>query len=146
MSTDPIHVERRASQRFEFHLPVSIRVTATGREGSGCTQDLSRRGAFFYTDFPLVQGDAVELTLVMPSEITLAKNMRVCCRGKVSRVGKAVAENKSGVAVHIEEYEFLPDVAAVDEASASFARISALHEHKLEEQVAVRPNRTSEQP
>ena len=26
MNTGPIHIERRAAQRFEFHLPVSIRV------------------------------------------------------------------------------------------------------------------------
>jgi|SRR5438105_4401112 len=144
MSTEPLHFERRASQRFEFHLPISIRVPATGQTGTGCSQDLSRRGVFFYTDCPLVHGDAVELTMVMPSEITHTDNMRVCCRGKVARVCKVTAAEKSGVAVYFDNYEVLPDAAVVvDDTSSGFHRISALHEHKLEAQAA-RPSRSSD--
>ena len=84
MSTDQVHLERRASQRFDFQLPVALRLSGTDREGCGFTQDLSGRGAFFYTDFQLAEGDAVELTFVMPSEITLTENMRVRCRGRVT--------------------------------------------------------------
>ena len=51
MSTDQVHFERRASQRFDFQLPVGVRLAGTDREGCGFTQDLSGRGAFFYTDF-----------------------------------------------------------------------------------------------
>ena len=86
MDTDQVHLERRASQRFDFHLPVTVRLAGTDREGCGFTQDLSGRGAFFYTDFQVTEGDEVELTLVMPFEITLSENMRVRCRGKVLRV------------------------------------------------------------
>jgi len=136
MSTDPIRLERRAAQRFAFHLPVSVRLTGADAEGDGFTQDLSARGAMFYTDFPLAEGDAVELTLVMPSEITLAENMRVRCRGRVVRIVRPVAGNRSGVAVHLERYEFLPEAKTVTEVSSSFGRISALHEHLHEEKSA----------
>ena len=51
----------------------------------------------------------MELTLIMPSEITLAENMRVRCRGKVVRVCSPQAGSKCAVAVQLEGYEFLPE-------------------------------------
>ncbi len=122
MTTSQVQIERRSTQRFDFHLPVSVRLTQKPEhEGSGFTQDLSARGALFYTDFPVALGDAVELTLVMPSEITLAENMRVRCRGKVVRVCPPGAASKSAVAVQLEGYEFLPEAASplVDRFSAA---------------------------
>ena len=86
MSTDQVQFERRAAQRFDFHLSVSVRLSGRDREGCGFTQNLCARGALFHTDLPLCEADAIELTLVMPSEITLAENMRVRCRGRVLRV------------------------------------------------------------
>ena len=56
MSSSEVRLERRAAQRFDFQLPLSIRLINGEREGSGLTQDLSARGAFFYTDFVLEQG------------------------------------------------------------------------------------------
>ena len=46
MSTDDLHLERRASQRFDFQLPVGVRLAGTDCEGYGFTQDLSGRGVF----------------------------------------------------------------------------------------------------
>jgi hypothetical protein len=126
MSTGPVHFERRASQRFEFQLPVGVRVSGTDREGCGFTQDLSGRGAFFYTDFQVAEGDAVELTFTMPAEITLTENMRVRCRGRVTRV--LPVEKKYAVAVHIEGYEYLSAAEIAAQASASYPRISQAHD------------------
>ena len=64
-------------------------------------------------------------TLVMPSEITLAENMRVRCRGKVIRV--VPVERRFGVAVQLEGYEFLPTAETVAQVSASFPRVSGVH-------------------
>jgi hypothetical protein len=122
MSTGPVHLERRASQRFDFQLPVAVRLAGTDREGCGFTQDLSGRGAFFYTDFQVGEGDAVELTFVMPSEITLTENMRVRCRGRVTRVLQV--ESKFGVAVHLEGYEYLAAATSGSQASLTFPRVS----------------------
>jgi PilZ domain len=129
MNTDQVHLERRAAQRFDFHLPVSVRLAGCDREGCGFTQNLSARGALLYTEFHLSEGHAVELTLVMPSEITLAENMRVRRRGRVTRVLRPVAGSKLGVAVHLEGYEFLPEAEPATKASESFDRIAALHQH-----------------
>jgi hypothetical protein len=122
MSTDQVRLERRASQRFDFQLPVGVRLTGTDREGCGFTQDLSGRGTFFYTDFQVAEGDAVELTFVMPSEITLTENMRVRCRGRVTRVRPV--ESKFGVAVHLEGYEYLSEAASAAQVAAAFPRVS----------------------
>src|SRR5579864_5264315 len=87
-TTAPVQVERRVGQRFPFLLPVSFRATTTGVEGLGFTQDLSSRGVFFLTGAALQEGDEIELTLTMPSEITLGENMRVRCRGRILRMVK----------------------------------------------------------
>ncbi len=147
MTTPSVAVERRIGQRFPFNLPVLLRDVATTAEGLGFTQDLSSRGAFLITDMAVSEGADIELTLRMPSEITLGANMRVRCRGRILRVVKPTdhgwkpalpeveggdpklaetkaAETKIGVAVCLNGYEYLPET---EDGSADFRRISALH-------------------
>jgi hypothetical protein len=142
MTAPPVGVERRVGQRFAYNLPVSLRDIASANEGLGFTQDLSSRGAFLFTDMALSEGAEVELTLKMPSEITLGENMRVRCRGRVLRIVRPAengwkaaasteieaetksAETKIGVAVCLSGYEYLPEA---EDGSAAFRRISALH-------------------
>jgi hypothetical protein len=148
MTNPPVGVERRIGQRFTFNLPVSLRDVATAAEGLGFTQDLSSRGAFLFTDMALNEGAEIELTLKMPSEITLGENMRVRCRGSVLRIVRAAASaetesrigetkigetkigetkiggTKIGVAVCLKGYEYLPEP---EDSTADFRRISALH-------------------
>ncbi len=153
MTTPPVRVERRVGQRFAFNLPVSLRDVATSAEGLGFTQDVSSRGAFFITDMSLTEGAEIELTLKMPSEITLGESMRVRCRGRVLRVVTPIDSNwkpaaetlphpeesksglagpseikadetKIGVAVCLSGYDYLPET---EDGSADFRRISALH-------------------
>lgn len=143
MTTLPVRVERRVGQRFHYLLPVSIRQCSASSsvESAGFTQDLSSRGVFFFTDAALTEGAEVELTLRMPSEITLGESMRVRCRGRILRVVKPVAsahdsspsvraETKIGVAVRLEGYEYLPEATG---SSARFARVSSLHPQHEEE-------------
>jgi hypothetical protein len=154
MTNPPVGVERRVGQRFAFNLPVCLRNVATASEGLGFTQDLSSRGAFLFTDMALIEGTEIELTLKMPSEITLGENMRVRCRGRVLRIVKPAdkgwksgasaetanklpgiksTENKIGVAVCLNGYEYLPET---EDTSADFRRISALHGPDEEEHPA----------
>ncbi len=135
MSTDQVHFERRASQRFHFQLPIGVRLSGTDREGCGFTQDLSGRGTFFYTDFQVAEGDAVELTFLMPAEITLTENMRVRCRGRVTRVRPV--DSKFGVAVHLEGYEYLSAAESAAHVSASFPRVSGAHDSTQDRKTAV---------
>jgi PilZ domain len=141
MTTPPVGIERRVGQRFPYLLPLSLRQPVTSLEGVGFTQDLSSRGVFFFTNAPLAEGSEIELTLRMPSEITLGESMPVRCRGRVLRVvrpaasasdgsGMAHAETKIGVAVRFECYEYLPESS---ESSAVFPRVSALHPEHADE-------------
>jgi hypothetical protein len=82
---EQIRVERRCGQRFPYQVPVTLRVPGESRSGTGFTQDLSSRGAMLWTDLSLSEGELVEMTLVMPSEIMLADDMNVCCRARVMR-------------------------------------------------------------
>ena len=110
MITSPVRIERRVGQRFSYLLPVSVRQPSRGLEGAGFTQDLSSRGVFFFTDLDLKEGAEIEVTLRMPSEITLGESMPVRCRGRVLRVSPPVqglAEAKIGVAVRLDGYEYL---------------------------------------
>ncbi len=153
MTTPPVGVERRIGQRFDFNLPVSLRDVSSAIEGLGFTQDLSSRGAFFFTDMAMKVGSEVELTLKMPSEITLGENMQVRCRGRVLRIvnpadngwkreAPATArlsevkstETRIGVAVCLNGYEYLPET---EDGSADFRRISALHSPSQTDRPAV---------
>jgi hypothetical protein len=170
MTTPPVAVERRITQRFAFNLPVSLKDVSTSVEGLGFTQDLSSRGVFFFTEMTLTPGALIELTLKMPSEITLGDSMRVRCKGRVSRVVRPLgngsmapqearpsevqsmgeesatthsksAETKIGVAVCLSGYEYL---AEIEDQSPDFRRVSALHgEDQHADEPANAPVRTS---
>jgi hypothetical protein len=134
MNPEQVRVERRGAQRFDFQLPVSIRLLDHPQEGGGFTQDVSARGVFFYTEFPVAEGDRIELTMMMPSEITLTETMRVRCRGRVVRKIQLSGGTQFGVAVLLEGYEYLPEVEPL--ASGTFQRIAALHEHPRDQEAA----------
>jgi PilZ domain-containing protein len=161
MTTSPLRVERRVGQRFSFLLPMSFCDVASGMPGVGFTQDLSSRGVFFFTETALQEGAEIELTLVMPSEITLGESMHVRCRGHILRVVRRsdqglaqssvpavsasatntsetqISESKIAVAVRLEGYEYLDPA----EPSATFQRVSALHTHPHDNQTpAYRPS------
>lgn len=157
MDSSPVRVERRAGQRFPYLLPVSLREISSGNEVLGFTQDVSSRGVFIFVDKPLQAGAAIEVTLNMPSEITLGESMRVRCRGHILRVepaghisthlplqsafqtASAAAQpgSKIGVAIRLETYEYLTEPA---EQPASFQRVSAMHSRPEEDRpVPVQP-------
>jgi hypothetical protein len=122
MSADPNRlehcVERRGAQRFEVHLPLAVHFE--GRTVPGFTQNLSGRGIFFYAETALPQGAVVELTFTMPSEITLAESMPVRCRGRVLRASATSAGQRTGIAVQLDSYQYLPS----DEPISQFVRVS----------------------
>jgi hypothetical protein len=154
MTTLPVRLERRVGQRFSFLLPLSFRDVASGMPGLGFTQDVSSRGVFFFTDTAVREGAEIELTLVMPSEITLGESMHVRCRGHILRVVRRsdqglaqssvppisaseaknpttqIPESKIAVAVRLEGYEYLDPA----DPSAAFQRVSALHTHPHDNQ------------
>ncbi len=90
--------ERRTKPRCRIQFPVII----SGRDtGEGITRDMNLDGVYFYTDSPLVIGQAVEFKMLMPLQGgTIA---RALCNGTVLRIesaNRAVVQTH-GVAVHM---------------------------------------------
>jgi hypothetical protein len=121
MSTEPVQLERRVGQRFEFNLPISIEFE--GRTVSGCCQNLSTRGVFLYSQANLPEGAALQLVFTMPSEITLGESMRVRCGGRVLRSSSGNGAQGNGLAVQLDSYQYL-DLSAA-EPSAELTRVSS---------------------
>lgn len=121
MSTDPVRFERRSGQRFQLHLPLTIHLD--GKAVPGFTQDVSARGVFLYTEAQLAEGAVVELTFTMPSEITLAESMRVRARGRVLRAAPSQAGPRTGIAVQLDSYQYLPSLEGAP--SAELGRVTA---------------------
>ncbi|MFZ0958309.1 MAG: PilZ domain-containing protein [Candidatus Sulfotelmatobacter sp.] len=162
MNPSPVRVERRAGQRFPFLLPVFVRDVSSGVEARGFTQDISSRGVFFFTDAAFAEGAQIELTLNMPSEITLGDDMRVRCRGSVLRVALptdlshtdtsqpvpsqhesqhdpsqpsatlGTPRAETKIGVAVRLHGYEYLPESADSSSSSFQRVSALHERRHE--------------
>jgi PilZ domain len=122
MSTEANRLERRAAQRFEVNLPVSVHVD--GRTVPGFAQNLSARGIFLYAEADLPEGAMVELTFMMPSEIALSETMPVRGRGRVLRCVTAKGSRRNGIAVQLESYEYLPEKQPI----LQFVRVSTAND------------------
>ncbi len=120
-SAEQNRIERRSGHRFEqYQVPVLLRNT-DGVVGNGFALNLSSRGALVRTDFVLTEGQPIEITLAMPSEITMSsEGMSVRCRAKVLRLHEGVDHGKGAAALRIEHYEFLPrEMSPVDARSSA---------------------------
>lgn len=94
---------------------------AEEQAAAGKTRDISYRGLYFTADREFAAGTAIQFVLTLPKEITTTDDVRVQCVGRVVRVEKiergkfdrgAGAGSWVGVAAVIEQYDFLPPVAA----------------------------------
>lgn len=102
--------ERRSRERIPVQIPVTITATETNLPARGQTRDLSSNGIFFYTDFPIRQGNNVEMVLILPPELTSGKKRWVCCQATVVRVEDNLDGKKHGVAAEVREMQFLPEL------------------------------------
>lgn len=95
-------------RRFDMRLPAIIKLNENGfHEVLTETQNVSARGVFFYLDHSVPQGARVEVTLTLPSHVTLTEPVRVRFIARVVRVQSASVMGRVGIAAFIEEYEFL---------------------------------------
>lgn len=103
-------------RRFEMRLPAIVRMEGV-TEFQTETQNVSARGVFFYFDQPVSTGTKLEITLTFPPHVTLTEAVRVRFFARVIRVENPTSSVRVGVAVMIENYEFLhsngsPDILA----------------------------------
>jgi hypothetical protein len=98
--------EKRSTRRFLLELPITINYAgSTAAELSAQTRDVSSRGVFMYVNSEFAEGAALEFVMTLPHEVTLADPIRVRCSGRVLRVENR--DNRQGVAVSIEQYDFI---------------------------------------
>jgi PilZ domain len=98
--------ERRAMRRFPMHLPALIRSADRFQEFITETRNISARGVFFYIDGQIAPQTRIEVTLTLPSQVTVSDSVRVRFTGRVIRVESGWGA-RIGIAAAIEEYEFL---------------------------------------
>lgn len=111
--------ERRSMRRFEIRLPALVKLTGNGfQELLTETHNVSARGIFFYIDRPIASGSRLEITLTLPSQITLAEAVRVRFTARVLRTETTQGSSRTGVAAAIEDHEFLRSVAAQEFAGS----------------------------
>ncbi|HET7206861.1 MAG TPA: PilZ domain-containing protein [Terriglobales bacterium] len=100
--------DRRTMRRFDMRLPALVKLPGNGfQEFLTETQNVSARGVFFYLDYRLSPGAKIEVTLTLPSHVTVSDSIRVRFSARVLRVEASASGARVGVAAFIEEYEFL---------------------------------------
>ena len=102
--------ERRAGPRVPVDVPLTITTPENTLPVAGQTRDLSSNGIFFYTAFPMQQGNNVEMILILPPELTSGEKRWVCCQATVVRVEDKTDGTKHGVAATIQNMQFLPEL------------------------------------
>ena len=91
-----------------MRLPALIKLPGQGfKDLLTETQNVSARGVYFYIDQPVTKDSRVEVTLTLPSHVTLTDAVRVRFSARVVRVDSSLPASRVGVAAVIEEYEFL---------------------------------------
>ena len=106
--------EARTGKRFPLELPIKIHKADEGGQASGVTGNLSAAGVYIRADAALEVGSNVEFEIVLPPEVTGAKeNVTVQCKGRVVRTdepatgGSSTPAEARGVACVIDSYDFV---------------------------------------
>jgi len=103
--------ERRRLKRFAMELPVTVK-TQDGGERKCTSRDLSAGGILLDCDLNVVLDSPIQLTMMLPSEITGGEKELARCYGRVVRVVENSAEGQRGIAVKVECLELPADRTA----------------------------------
>ena len=109
--------DRRTARRYDLSLPISVRVPIEKRAVSrtGKTRDISNRGVYFTIDNNLSAGAELDLTMILPPEVTGSTEVFIRATGKVIRVDKRSGngDQKVDVAAVFEMYEIVRNEATI---------------------------------
>lgn len=105
MEKESAPADRRSALRVQLRTALQLR-----RDDAiipAFTQDISRTGVSFYTDFEFGRlGDAIEFTIEFPPEITLSTSLKVLCKGVIVRLSQLPAKGFC-IAAQINRYQFV---------------------------------------
>ncbi len=106
--------ERRSAPRYNLRIPLTFRPVTEPAIPEQTTEsvNLSERGVYFATDFPLCEGTWVQLLLKVPEEIAGKPTVEWRCRGQVVHVGpnSSPRGGKLGVGVRFDHFDVLSGV------------------------------------
>jgi hypothetical protein len=100
--------ERRIDTRVNVRVPLRFRVLGSldSVEQNAESENISQRGMYFTTSFPLKVGMPLEVSLRMPQELAGKSSSDVKCLARVVHVhANSLLGGKAGVGLHIERYE-----------------------------------------
>jgi len=100
--------ERRMDERVNIHVPLSFRElndpNSAGQYAE--SENISRRGIYFETGFPLQVGELLEVSMRMPRGLAWKASSEVSCVARVVHIRtKAFSGSKRGIGLYIERYE-----------------------------------------
>ncbi len=101
--------ERRSAPRYNLRIPVTFRPITEPAIPEQTTEsvNLSERGVYFATDFPLCEGTPVQLLLKVPEEIAGKPTTEWRCTGRVVHVepNSSPRGGKLGVGVRFDHFD-----------------------------------------
>jgi c-di-GMP-binding flagellar brake protein YcgR len=103
-------IERRRAERFNLGMPITVCWTSGSdqRKAQTVTQDVSAGGLYFYLPEAIPDGTAIQVEMMLPTEISNGAPVKVRCQGRVQRCVMKPGES-AGMATMIEKYEFLSE-------------------------------------
>lgn len=98
--------DRRDDTRVNVRIPLKFKLIGNQSVGEqlGESENLSQRGVFMWTAYPLKPGTQLELKLRMPSEISGVRSSEVHCTARVVRIQESDSGGLVGVGLRIERY------------------------------------------
>jgi uncharacterized caspase-like protein len=100
--------ERRQARRFEMTLPCTLKLTHSPENVFPVRiKNISYRGAFLESDYPLGEGQEVWMELIIPKQLGIRDDKFIHLLGTVVRMERQNYRWKCAVAIH--KYEFIPN-------------------------------------
>jgi PilZ domain len=98
--------DRRNETRVNVRIPLRFKLIGnqTAVEHLAESENVSQRGVFMWTAYPLKIGAQVELRLKMPNEISGVPPSEVLCTARVIRIQESDSGGLLGVGLQIERY------------------------------------------
>jgi len=92
--------------RFTLQLPVHYRLAGESVWRHGTTENISRSGMLFRTDYPLEPNSRLEFSVELPTSIFGMAATEIVCRGEIVRQVGAEDEVCPALAARILDYQF----------------------------------------
>jgi hypothetical protein len=96
------------AQRFELQIPVRYRTDSEQGWRRGTTRNISRSGMLFHGEDWAQPSTRIELTLLLPRQMGVARAAEVICRGTVTRSERCgIEEGGPLMAIRISHYRLI---------------------------------------